>query len=121
MRKHASAALMLIALGATSAYAGRLFGDVKIAGKPAPENTLITIQAAPKDPKDPKEAPAPIDSVKCDKVGSYKVMAKNEGKYTLTVFVDKKTAKLEVFSFKEPTRYDLLVEEKDGKLTVRRK
>jgi len=28
---------------------------------------------------------------------------------------------LEVFSYKEPTRYDLIVEEKDGKLTVRRK
>jgi hypothetical protein len=48
-------------------------------------------------------------------------MVKGEGKCTLTVFVDKKTATLEVFSFKEPTRYDLLVEEKDGKLTVRRK
>ena len=60
-------------------------------------------------------------SVKTDKVGSYKVMVKAEGKCTLKVYVDKKTATLEVFSFKEPTRYDLLVEEKDGKLTVRRK
>jgi hypothetical protein len=28
---------------------------------------------------------------------------------------------LEVFSYKDPTRYDLIVETKDGKLAVRRK
>jgi len=125
MRKHASAALMIIVLGATSASAGRLFGDVKVGGKPAPEGMLITVQAVvtpAKDAKETKVPPAPIDSVKTDKVGSCKVMAKNEGKYTLTVYVGKKTAVLDVFSYKEPTRYDLIVEEaKDGKLTVRRK
>jgi hypothetical protein len=110
----------MVALGVTSAHAGRIFGDVKIAGKPAPEGMLVTVQAA-KPANDDKAPPAPIDSVKTDKVGSYKIMVKNEGKCTLTVFVEKKTATLEVFSYKEPTRYDLIVEEKDGKLTVRRK
>jgi hypothetical protein len=122
MRQQASVALMLIALGATTAHAGRIFGDVKIAGKSAPEGTLITVQAAPADPaKKEKGESAPIDSVVTDKVGSYKVMVKTEGKYNLTVYVGKKVAVLEVFSYKEPTRYDLMVEEKDGKLTVKRK
>jgi hypothetical protein len=79
------------------------------------------VQAVPASTDKEKGAPAPIDSVKADKVGSYKVMVKAEGKCTLTVHVGKQTAAMEVFSYKEPTRYDLLVEEKDGKLAVRRK
>jgi hypothetical protein len=121
MRLQVSAALIVIALGASNASAGRLFGDVKIGGKPAPEGVLITVQAAANPADKEKSPPAPVDSVKTDKVGSFKVMVKNEGKCTLTVHVGKQTAVLEVFSYKEPTRYDLVVEEKDGKLTVRRK
>jgi hypothetical protein len=116
-------ATICIVLLATTAFAGRLFGDIKIGGKPAPEGVLITVQAVtPPGAKDaPPPPPAPIDSVTTDKVGSYKVVVKNEGKCTMTVHVGKKTAALDVFSYKEPTRYDLIVEEKDGKLTVKRK
>ena len=121
MRLRLSAAVIVIALGASSASAGRLFGDVKVGGKAASEGMLITVQAAAKSTDKEKDASAPIDSVITDKVGSYKVMVKAEGKCTLTVHLGKKTAALEVFSYKEPTRYDLIVEEKDGKLTVRRK
>ena len=123
MRLQMSTALIVVALAASNASAGRLFGDVKIGGKPASEGVLITVQAAAKPAdKDKEKSPsAPIDSVTTDKVGSYKVMVKYEGKCTLTVHVGKNTAVLEVFSYKEPTRYDLIVEEKDGKLTVGRK
>jgi hypothetical protein len=48
-------------------------------------------------------------------------MVKGEGKYALTIHMGKRNATLEVFSYKEPTRYDLILEEKDGKLTVKRK
>jgi hypothetical protein len=121
MRFQLGATLILIALGASSAFAGRIFGDVKVGGKPAAEGMLITVQAAGKPASEDKGPPAPPDSVATDKVGSFKVVLKNEGKYTLTVHVGKQTAALEVFSYKEPTRYDLIVEEKEGKLTVRRK
>ena len=121
MRLQVSAVLIVIALGASNASAGRLFGDVKIAGKPAPEGVLITVQAAANPADKGKAPPAPVDSVKTDKVGSYKVVVKAEGKCVLTVHQGKQTAVLEVFSYKEPTRYDLVVEEKEGKLTVRRK
>ena len=125
MKKQLSVAAIIVAVCATSASAGRIFGDVKIGGKPAPEKMLITVQAVPApagDKKDvPPPPPAPIDSVTTDKVGSYKVVVKGEGKCMLTVYQGKQTATLEIFSYKEPTRYDLVVEEKDGKLTVRRK
>lgn len=121
MRVRMSAALIVVAVAASNASAGRLFGDVKLGDKPAAEGILITVQAAAKPADKDKGASVPIDSVVTDKVGSFKVMVKEEGKCTLTVHVGKKTAVLEVFSYKEPTRYDLIVEEKDGKLTVRRK
>ena len=121
MRWQVTAASIVIALGASNASAGRLFGDVKIGGKPAPEGMLITVQAAANAADKEKGATAPVDSVKTDKVGSYKVMVKTEGKFVLTVHQGKQKAALEVFSYKEPTRYDLIVEEKEGKLTVRRK
>jgi hypothetical protein len=119
MRLQLSAALLITVLGVTNASAGRLFGDVKMGAKPVAEGVLITVQAASAKPGE--KSTAPIDSVVTDKVGSYKAMVKSEGKYILTVHLGKQDAVLEVFSYKEPTRYDLIVEEKDGKLTVRRK
>lgn len=121
MRLRMTAAVLLALMGASPAAAGRLFGDVKMGDKPVPEGALITVQAAGKPGEKGKADAAPTDSVTTDKVGSYKVMVKGEGKYTLTVHLGKQTAGLEVFSYKEPTRYDLILEEKDGKLTVRRK
>lgn len=121
MRLQLSVALLMAVSFASTASAGRLFGDVKKADKPVAEGVLITLQATPKTPDSKEPNPAPIDSVMTDKVGSYKVVVKGEGKYTLTVYLGKQQAVLEVFSYKEPTRYDLILEEKDGKLTVRRK
>jgi len=121
MRLRMIVGLLLVVTAASPASAGRLFGDVKLGDKPAPEGALITVQAAVKPADKGKADTAPPDSVTTDKVGSYKVMVKGEGKYTLTVHLGKQTAALEVFSYKEPTRYDLILEEKDGKLTVRRK
>jgi hypothetical protein len=63
---------------------------------------LITVQAAAKPADKEKGSTAPVDSVKTDEVGSYKVMVKNEGKCTLTVHFGKKTAVLEVFSQNSP-------------------
>ncbi len=119
MKFQVGAIVILVTLGVSSAFAGRIFGDVKVSGKPAAEGMLITLQPVAKP--DDASAPAPPDSVQTDKVGSFKAMIKGEGKYTLTVYVGKQNASLEVFSYKEPTRYDLIVEEKEGKLTVRRK
>jgi len=102
---------------ASTAAAGRLFGDVKLGGKPVPAGVLITVAAVAKA----GAKPPPPDSTTTDKVGSYKVVIKSEGKCTLTVHYEKQSATLEVFSYKDPTRYDLILEKKDDALTVRRK
>ena len=121
MRVQLGAALLIAVAGVTSASAGKLFGDVKKADKPVAQGVLITLQAVSAKPEDKGASTGPIDSVLTDKVGSYKVAVKGEGKYVLTVYMGKQKGTLEVFSYKEPTRYDLILDEKDGKLAVRRK
>jgi hypothetical protein len=120
MRFVLPAALVLVALAASQAAAGRIFGDIKIDGKPVPAGVLVTLQPVLKaDAKGKGEGP--IDSTQTDKVGSYKFMVKDEGKCKLTVVYEKQSPSLEVFSSKEATRYDLILAKKDDKLELRRK
>ncbi len=97
----------------TSAWAGRIFGDINIDGKPLPAGVKVRVTRP--------GASAIADSTTTDKFGSYKLTVKDEGKSVLTVVYEKTALDLAVFSNKEATRYDLLVEKKDGKLTLRRK
>ena len=127
---------VLWALTTSSASAGRIFGDIKMDGKPVPEGLRVHIsqpvaEAAQKDAAKGEakseakaaKAPqvAPIDSCTTDKFGAYKVNVKTEGKCMLTVLYEKQPVSLEVFSYKEATRYDLILEKKEGKLALRRK
>ena len=95
-----------------TAQAGKLFGDIKLDGKPLPAGVKLKVQP-------PGEAAAVETTT--DKFGSYKLLVKEEGKCTLTVVYEKTTLDLMVFSAKEATRYDLVIEKKDGKLNLRRK
>lgn len=119
MRRTLIVALVLcIWLAASSALAGRLLGDIRMDGKPVAEGLAVRLAAAPAKPG---AAPAVLDSTVTDKFGSYKLMAKEEGKCVLTLVFEKQPVSLEVYSYKEATRYDLVLEKKDGKLSLRRK
>ena len=98
---------------ATSAFAGKIFGDISMDGKPVPAGVKVKVTLP--------GSSAIADSTTTDKFGSYKLLVKAEGKSTLTVFFENKPLELAVFSNKEATRYDLVVEKKDGKPSVRRK
>jgi len=118
MRRTLIVALVLcICLMASSALAGRLLGDIRLDGKPVAEGLRIRLATTAK----PGAAPAVVDSTVTDKFGSYKLMAKDEGKYLLTLVFEKQPVSLEVYAYKEPTRYDLVLEKKDGKLSLSRK
>ena len=109
-------AALLLALNcvlSTEAIAGKVFGDISIDGKPVAAGVKVQI-TKPGDK-------TIIDTALTDKFGSYKLMIKEEGKVTLTVLYQGKPLELAVFSNKEATRYDLVVEKKEGKLSVRRK
>ncbi len=110
-----------VCVAASNAYAGRVFGDIKLQGKPVPAGLPVTIAVVPPATGDAKPAPAVVDSTATDKFGSYKLSLKQEGKCVLTLLYEKQKVTLEVFSYKNATRYDLILEKKDGKLSLRRK
>jgi hypothetical protein len=120
-----AAAVLSLGLAASSAaFAGRLFGDIKLDGKPVAAGLPVTIALAPKAgaPGDTvRPAPVLVDSTVTDKFGAYKLAVKAEGKCLLSLLYEKQLLTLEVFSYKEPTRYDLILEKKDGKPSLRRK
>ncbi len=119
MRRGLIVALVLcIWLAASNAVAGRLLGDIRMDGKPVAEGLRIRLAAVAATPG---AAPAIIDSTATDKFGAYRLMAKAEGKCILTLVYEKQPVSLEVYSYKEATRYDLVLEKKDGKLSLRRK
>ena len=119
MRRVLSVAILAAAcLAASNAAAGRLLGDIRLDGKPVGAGLTVRLALAPTQAGG---AAVAADSTTTDKFGSYKLMAKTDGKYVLTLIYEKQPVSLEVFSYKEPTRYDLVLEKKDGQLTLRRK
>lgn len=103
---------------ASNAFAGRIFGDIKIDGKPLPAGVPVEIAVLKEGAKG---KPPRADSTATDKFGAYKLAVKEKGKCQLSIVYEKQPLSLEVFSYNEPTRYDLLIEKKEGKLTLRRK
>src|SRR5262245_8221367 len=101
-----------------SASAGKVFGDIKLGDKPVPAGVAVSVARAPADAK---AQATPLEATKTDEFGAYKLMVKEPGKCILTVEFEKQTASIEVFSNKEATRYDLILEKKEGKLSLRRK
>jgi hypothetical protein len=115
MRSILLVTMLMAALVAFSseAIAGKIFGDISVDGKPVAAGIKLQITRP--------GVTALADTTVTDKFGSYKLMVKEEGKSTLTLLYQGKPLELAVFSNKEATRFDLVVEKKDGKLSLRRK
>ena len=113
-----TSALLFLMLAAPPAFAGKIFGDIKMNGKPLADSVRVKI-TAPLAAE--AKSGAAVDSTMTDKFGSYRLNVKEEGRCILTVVFEKQPVDLTVFSYKEATRYDLILERKDGKLTLRRK
>jgi hypothetical protein len=116
--------VLLVSIAASNASAGRIFGDIKLDGKPVPAGLTVKIGPAPPASAPgarPKPATITADSTLTDKFGSYKLAVKQEGKCVLTLVYEKQALTLEVFSYKDATRYDLVLEKKEGTLSMRRK
>jgi hypothetical protein len=108
----------------SDAAAGRIFGDITLGGKPVPAGIKLRIAlAAPANAAGTALSPAIVatDSTTTDKYGSYKLFVKQEGKCMLTLVYDRQASTLDVYSYGDPTRYDLIVDKADGALSLRRK
>jgi hypothetical protein len=105
--------MALLVVCSTEAIAGKIFGDISMDGKPVAAGLKVRITRP--------GATTIADTTITDKFGSYKLTVKEAGKSTLTLLYEGKPIQLAVFSNKEATRYDLVLEKKDGKLSLRRK
>jgi len=105
--------LAALAGAAPAAFAGKIFGDISLDGKPLPAGVKVKVMRPGSN--------VVADSTTTDKFGSYKLTVKEEGKTILTVVHENKPLELAMFSNKDAMRYDLVIEKKDGKPGLRRK
>ena len=107
--KHIALALFLAAAFSTS-RAGEIYGTLAEGTKPLAAGTKLEITAGDKS-----------YGGETDKFGAYRVFVKEKGKCTLKVHIKDQTATFDVISFEKSTRYDLVLEGKNGTYTLRRK
>lgn len=103
--------LMSIVASCLAVHAGELYGTVYEGSAKVGEGTELSISCSGKD----------YPAAKTDKGGAYHLEVAETGKCNLTVKHKGAAASTEVVSFADGAQLDLLLELKDGKLTVRRK
>jgi len=106
-----TSALLLLLFACSCAFAGELFGTIEFGDKPVGDGVKLELLSANKE------------SYTCvtDKFGAYRLFVKENGKCTLTIHFKDQSPSVELFSYDKSTRYDWVLEFKDGKYSVRRK
>jgi hypothetical protein len=100
--------VVLLVSISSAALAGEVYGTIKEGGKPVKDGLEVELACGAK--------PVVGDT---DKFGSYRLFAAEEGKCTLTVKVGEERPSVTVHSFSDSARYNLVLERKDGKYTLR--
>ena len=90
------------------ASAGEVYGTIKEGGKPVKDGLKVELACGAK----------PVAG-ETDKFGAYRLFAPEEGKCTLTVRIGDQSPSVAVHSFADSARYNLVLERKDGKYTLR--
>lgn len=97
-------------LSASTVLGGEVFGTITDGKKPVSEGTKVEIAISGKS-----------YAAETDRFGSYRIVVKEKGKGTITVRLKDQSPSVEFFSYDKSTRYDWILETKDGKLVLRRK
>jgi hypothetical protein len=108
--KHMSVVCALLILCAASATAGEIFGSISSGGKAVEESLKVDISIGEK-----------TYSTVTDKFGAFRLVVKEKGKCTITVHYKGQTPSFKLVSYDKATRYDLILEKKDGQHSLRRK
>ncbi len=108
--KKASLLMLCIILFAAKGLAGEIFGTLAEGDKPLPSGVKVEIVAGGKS-----------YAAETDKFGGYRLFVKEKGKCQLKVHYKDQVATTDIFSFDKSTRYDWVLEVKDGKYSLRRK
>ena len=101
-------AVLWFAISCTTALAGEIYGTVKEAGKPVQAGTKVEVKCAKGS-----------YSAETDKLGSYRLFVPEQGKCTLSVKSGDLSPQMAVHSFEDSARYNLVLEKKDGKPSLR--
>jgi hypothetical protein len=108
--KSMSIALLAFVLLLSRAVAGELYGTISENGKPVAAALKLEIRMGEK-----------VHTAQTDKFGSYRIVVREKGKCTLTLHVKDQSPSIELFSYDKSSRYDWILETKEGKLSLRRK
>ena len=101
-------AMLCLAISCTTALAGEIYGTVKEGGKPIKAGTKLEVKCAKGS-----------YSAETDKLGSYRLFVPEQGKCTLSVTSGDVSPQMTLHSFEDSTRYNLVLEKKDGKSSLR--
>lgn len=102
--------LLALLLFVSPMVAGEVYGTITDGRKPVAAGVKVEIAASGK-----------VYTTETDKFGSYRIVVKEKGRCTLTVHVNEQSPSFNLFSYDKSTRYDWILEIKDGKLSLRRK
>ena len=100
--------MLCLAVPGTTALAGEIYGTVKEGGKPIKAGTKIEVKCAKGS-----------YGAETDKLGSYRLFAPEQGKCTLSVKSGDGAPQMTVTLFEDSARYNLVLEKKDGKASLR--
>ena len=101
-------AMLCLAISCTTARAGEFHGTIKEGGKPVKAGTKVEVKCAKGS-----------YSAETDKLGSYRLFVPEQGKCALSVKSGDAAPQMTVHSFEDSTRYNLVLEKKDGKPALR--
>jgi hypothetical protein len=100
---------LTLTLCAASSFGGEIYGTIKEDGKAVGKDVVVTIELG--DKSYPKST---------DEFGSYRIIVNEVGKCTAKVAYKGQTISSEIESYSTPVRFDLVIESKDGKYSLRR-
>ena len=101
-------AMLCLAISCTTALGGELYGTIKEGGKPIKAATKVEVKCAKGSYR-----------TETDKLGSYRVFVPEQGKCALSVKSGDVAPQVTVHWFEDSTRYNLILENKDGKSSLR--
>ena len=94
---------------AASAFGGEIYGTIKENGKPVEKDIPVTIELNGKP-----------YSKTTDEFGSYRIIVAETGKGTVKIVFKQQTIGCDIQSYSTPVRFDLVIENANGKYALKR-
>ena len=103
--------IVTLSSAATVVPAGEIFGKIVEGASSVGDGASLEVKCGAKT----------YPAIRTDKSGTYRTVVAEAGKCSMTVTYKGQSGSLEFASYDDPVQVDLVVESKDGKLSVRRK